>query len=213
MRIGITQRVEVVKDYGEKRDCLDQNWTKLLTNSGLDFAVIPNSLIDIVSWLEINKIQGIVLTGGNDLASLMGAKNFDQQRDELEKEILNWGSKNNIPILGVCRGMQLINKFLLGDIRKVKGHVTKRHKIKLLNSEIIPKSYYFVNSYHNWGMNKEDISEKLEIAAIAEDNTIEAFVHKDLPWVGVMWHPEREDIKLQGTNIDLMKNVFLKNKT
>ena len=50
-----------------------------------------------------------------------GAKNFDQQRDELEKEILNWGSKNNIPILGVCRGMQLINKFLLGDIRKVKG--------------------------------------------------------------------------------------------
>ena len=212
MKIGLTQRVEIIEDYGEKRDCLDQNWTKLLTNSDLDFAVIPNSLPDVVNWLENNKIEGIILTGGNDLAFLTDAKNCDQQRDELEKKILYWASKKNVPILGVCRGMQLINKFLLGNIRKVKGHVAKMHKIKVLNSEIIPKSYNFVNSFHNWGMNEEDIPEKLEIAAIAKDNTVEAFVHKDLPWVGVMWHPERENIKLQGTNIDLMKKVFSRNK-
>ena len=55
MRIGITQELRLLKIMA-KKGCLDQNWTKLLTNLGL-ICVIPNSLIDIVSWLEINKIR------------------------------------------------------------------------------------------------------------------------------------------------------------
>ena len=57
MSIAITQRVETFEAYGEKRDCLDQEWTHLIDAAGLDLLIIPNTLNSIEHWLENKNIN------------------------------------------------------------------------------------------------------------------------------------------------------------
>ena len=135
MTIGITQRVELCKDYHEIRDCLDQEWTNLLCKANIDFILVPNSLDDIDSWLEKKNLEGFILTGGNDLSHLPDAKNPAPSRDETEKKILKWSVKNKTKVLGVCRGMQLINCFFSGSLCKVNGHAGFNHSIDILNDK------------------------------------------------------------------------------
>ena len=208
MTIGITQRVELYKDYHEIRDCLDQEWTNLLCKANIDFILVPNSLDDVDSWLEKKNLKGFILTGGNDLSHLSDAKNAAPSRDETEKKILKWSVKNKTRVLGVCRGMQLINCFFSGSLRKVNGHAGSNHSIDILNDKYNFNSQSIVNSYHNWGISKTDLSPNLLPLAIADDGTIEALEHKQLPWVGIMWHPERE-VTMDYSNIQLIKTLFL----
>tara|TARA_B110000977_G_scaffold178915_1_gene237019 strand:+ start:3076 stop:3705 length:630 start_codon:yes stop_codon:yes gene_type:complete len=208
MTIGITQRVELCKDYHEIRDCLDQEWTNLLCKANIDFILVPNSLDDIDSWLEKKNLEGFILTGGNDLSHLPDAKNPAPSRDETEKKILKWSVKNKTKVLGVCRGMQLINCFFSGSLCKVNGHAGFNHSIDILNDKYNFNSQSIVNSYHNWGISKTDLSPNLLPLAIAGDGTIEALEHKQLPWVGIMWHPERE-VTNDYNNIQLIKTLFL----
>ena len=131
MRIGITQRVEFFRAYQEKRDCLDQRWITLIAKAGLDIIIIPNALPNIDKWLEDKNIEGLILTGGNDLSELENAQNFDLDRDKTERKILQWASKNRIPTLGVCRGMQMMNFFLKGKLSKIENHAGINHAIKI----------------------------------------------------------------------------------
>lgn len=208
MSIAITQRVETFEAYGEKRDCLDQEWTHLIDAAGLDLLIIPNTLNSIEHWLENKNIEGMILTGGNDLSHLPDAKNSDINRDKTEKEILHWVSKRKIPLLGVCRGMQFMNCFLSGSLSKVKNHSGNSHSIEIFNNKILPIKSLFVNSYHNWAIKRKDLSPSLKAVAIAEDGTIEAVEHHDLPWLGIMWHPERENISQNSNNVKLIKRFF-----
>ena len=57
MRVAITQRVEVVASYGERRDCLDQAWTSLLAQAGCDLLPVPNNLPSVRQWLKKQKIE------------------------------------------------------------------------------------------------------------------------------------------------------------
>lgn len=207
MNIGITQRVEFYEDYHETRDCLDQEWTNLLCKANIDFTLVPNSLDDIDGWLEKKNLEGFILTGGNDLSHLPDAKNFSACRDETEKKILKWSEKNNIKVFGVCRGMQLINCFFSGSLSKVNGHAGLNHSIDILSEKFNFNSESIVNSYHNWGITKTDLSPNLLSLAVADDGTIEALEHKQLPWVGIMWHPER-GASTAYNNVQLIKSFF-----
>ena len=82
------------------------------------------------------------------------------------------------------------------------------HSIDILNDKYNFNSQSIVNSYHNWGISKSDLSPNLLPLAIADDGTIEALEHKQLPWVGIMWHPERE-VTMDYSNIQLIKTLFL----
>ena len=208
MSIAITQRVETFEAYGEKRDCLDQEWTHLIDAACLDLLIIPNTLNSIEHWLENKNIEGMISTGRNDLSHLPDAKNSDINRDKTEKEILHWVSKRKIPLLGVCRGMQFMNCFLSGSLSKVKNHSGNSHSIEIFNNKILPIKSLFVNSYHNWAIKRKDLSPSLKAVAIAEDGTIEAVEHHDLPWLGIMWHPERENISQNSNNVKLIKRFF-----
>ena len=159
-------------------------------------------------YLENKNIEGMILTGGNDLSHLPDAKNSDINRDKTEKEILHWVSKRKIPLLGVCRGMQFMNCFLSGSLSKVKNHSGNSHSIEIFNNKILPIKSLFVNSYHNWAIKRKDLSPSLKAVAIAEDGTIEAVEHHDLPWLGIMWHPERENISQNSNNVKLIKRFF-----
>ena len=63
-RIGVTQRVELIASYGERRDCLDQQWTVLLESIGFAVTPIPNGLADVIAWVEAWELDGLLLSGG-----------------------------------------------------------------------------------------------------------------------------------------------------
>ncbi len=190
-RIGITLRIEHIKKYGEKRDAISHDWIKFLELSNILPIFIPNRLKNTTNFLEKMELDGFILSGGDN-------KGDDIERDNTEKEIIELAIKKKIPMLGVCRGMQIINDFFNGNITKTNNskHVSKHHKISLIDHDfqkLFHTDHIDVNSFHNNVIKKESIGNDLQIFAISEDdNTVEGFYHKNLPIIGVMWHPERE---------------------
>lgn len=192
MRIAVTQRVEVVKTYGERRDCLDQQWGAFLEGLGLTPVAVPNGLSQPAIWMDALGIEGLLLTGGNDLSILPGAGNPAPERDQTEAALLDAAKERNLPVLGVCRGMQMINHWLGGQLVPVEGHTAVRHGLKLLSGAVDFIDFRDVNSFHDWGMQADSLASGLTARCEAPDGTVEAYTHDTLPWAGIMWHPERE---------------------
>jgi N5-(cytidine 5'-diphosphoramidyl)-L-glutamine hydrolase len=203
-KIGITTRIVNAQGYEEKRDALSQDWVKFLEIENIIPILIPNNLSDISSYLEEMNIDGVILSGGDNIGD-------NKDRDDTEKQIIQFGIEWKLPIFGVCRGMQVLNKFFKGKIRSAPNdeHVGKNHEIFISDEKIsdcLKQNKIIVNSYHRNIINFKDIGESLISFAIhKKDNTIEGFIHKELPIIGVMWHPEREQ------NNTLLKK-FLLNK-
>ena len=191
-RIGITLRIEHIKKYDEKRDAISHDWTKFLEISNALPIFIPNTLGNTKYFLEKMKLDGLVLSGGDN-------KGDDIERDNTEKEIIELAIRNKIPMLGVCRGMQVINDFFGGNLLVTNDskHVVKHHTIQLTDTSVqkfFQSERIEVNSFHNNIIKKESVGNDLQVFAVSEnDDTVEGFYHKNLPIIGVMWHPEREE--------------------
>ncbi len=206
IKIGISLRVVEEKNYTEKRDALSQNWTTFLEEINILPVFIPNTLSNLRSFLENMEICGIILSGGDNIGD-------HPERDKTEKEIIAFGIENEIPIFGVCRGMQVVNKYFGGKIIQKVGsdHVGKSHKITFTNevfSSLLQASSIEVNSYHHNVITNEGLGTDLEPFAISSDDTIEGFYHKLLPIEGVMWHPERD----QNSYNKIILNKFFQDK-
>lgn len=190
IKIGISSRVVEEKDYTEKRDAISQDWTTFLDGMDILPVFIPNTLSNLSSFLENMKLDGIILSGGDNIGD-------HPERDKTEKEIISFGIKNEIPIFGVCRGMQVVNKYFGGKIVRIVNseHVGKPHKITFTNkvfSPVLQTSSVEVNSYHHNVITNEGLGTDLVPFALSADDTIEGFYHRLLPIEGVMWHPERD---------------------
>ena len=190
-RIGISLRVENIQNHGEKRDAISQDWITLFEKLDIFPILIPNNLSNVKSFLTEMKVDGVVLSGGDNMGD-------DPERDRTEKEIIDFAINSHTPILGVCRGMQVLNHHFGGSIIKNSGfnHVGNPHKIELKNSifsKLLRSDSLQVNSFHNNVINLETLGKNLEIFAMSNnDKTIEGYFHKTLPIIGVMWHPERD---------------------
>lgn len=210
IRIAITQRVEQVAGYCERRDCLDQAWTTLFECLGMDLIPVPNTLQRPADWLSRQGIEGVLLSGGNDLAHLAGAQRSAPERDKTEFEVLNWARINTLPVLGVCRGMQMLNHYLGGDLLPISGHAGCTHSVRKFDSArcSVFDEYQSVNSFHNWGIEPQSLAADCTAEVVAHDGTVEAFSHKVLPWIGIMWHPERasENARLDA---QLIRQLYL----
>lgn len=193
-----TQRVEIIENYQERRDCADQRIADFIRLCGFLPIPIPNrsSMAEDI-FINIHP-SGIVLTGGNSLVAYGGNA---PERDAMDKELIELAVKNGIPLYGFCRGMQSIMDYFGNELIEVKGHVAVRH---LINEEC---EKYEVNSYHNQACIKMKANCGLSIIARAEDGVIEAVCHKNLPIVGTMWHPEREKCFLQ-QDVNRVKKLF-----
>ena len=179
--IAVTSRVEYVEKYGERRDCLDQQWSKFLHYLDAVVLPIPNHVQTCLQLLDKCPISGILLTGGNDLYAYGGNA---LERDETESALIEYAINTNTPLLGVCRGMQMLCVYWEGKLKKISGHIGQRH---LICGEHENRQ---VNSYHSYAI--DILPDCFNVRAISEDGVIEQIEHKQYPIYGIMHHPERD---------------------
>lgn len=169
----------------------------------------------------VRQCQALVFTGGEDVHPCRYGRldylpycipeDFDEQRDDFEWALLQYALENPLPILGICRGLQLINVFyggsLIPDIpawgkfNHAKGPdgLPRNHQIlvdpnaKLF--QLVRSAKGTVNSLHHQSADK--IGDGLVASAISPDGIVEAIERKeggDGPFlILVQWHPERMD--------------------
>jgi putative glutamine amidotransferase len=190
-KILITQRLQNNETYEECREALDVSWAKLFKEIDLLPIVLPYEY-DYKKYFDEFEIDGVLLTGGNDLYSLNNNE-LSKKRDYFEKDLISYAIENSVPIFGVCRGMQIIAEYFGSSFVKVDGQVNVRH-----NLHVEKKSKYFthlqklksVNSFHNYAV--KNLSNELIVSVTSEDKIIKAIEHKTYKIFAQMWHSERE---------------------
>ena len=178
----------------------------------------------------LNLADGIVLTGGedinplqyNDSSNLALCGPIDYYRDTLERNLFDFALRNKIPLVGICRGMQMINVALDGTLygdlpTDIGTNVIHRHNGEVMhdiyissnstyyNNLIFPLNIdtFSVNSWHHQGL--KNVSPYLKIIANSYDGLPEAVavdtsVHPFM--IAVQFHPER-----LGTNNSIHKQM------
>lgn len=188
-RVALTQRLVRDPRSGELRSALDVRFAELLGELGLLPVPLP-PLPDPAPWLDALGIDGLLLSGGNDLAHLSDDP-LCARREALERRALRAAFERDLPILGVCRGLQQLVSLDGGRLGSVRGHAGRPHDVTIRASRFLPDAVAAVNSYHDFGV--VETGTALGPVAWAPDGTIEAVEHPELPILGVMWHPERAE--------------------
>lgn len=156
-----------------------------------------------------DNVAGVVIGGGDDVDprhyGLIGdaGSNYDAQRDELEMKIFKIAYASGLPMLGICRGSQLMNISLGGnlhqDLRPLRQHTPNKNTIFRIKEavleprsklrQIIGCSPLKINSLHNQAI--KEIAEPFRLAANDRDGFIQAIENPQHEFmIGVQWHPE-----------------------
>lgn len=173
---------------------------------------------------EFDRCQGLILSGGVDthptfygsdvLDYPLAPEQFDEGRDQFELDLFRQAMERKIPVLAICRGMQLANIALGGDViqdLQTGGKSNHRkneksdgvHPISIAGNSLlysITKTVTgLVNSAHHQGLG--NISSHFVVSAVSLDGVVEAIEWKDPSgkgfFLGVQWHPERLDQMFQ----------------
>ena len=184
-------RVDTPKEYDEPRDCLAQDWGHFMKYAlpETQWVPVPNIGGDVEAFIKEWNLEGIILSGGNDIGS-------QPQRDETEKRIISYCLKNTLPLFGVCRGLQMLQHYSGGPLKNCDKniHVAKAHPVSITGSFAKQwgiETEILVNSYHNYGILKGDLCAQLIPFAFSQDGCVEGVSIKDAKALAVMWHPER----------------------
>ncbi len=174
--------------------------------------------LSITNFDDIKKCDGIVLSGGVDthpkfyqnkrLNYPIAPDKFNVARDKFELNIFEYAQEKNIPVLGVCRGMQLVNVALGGDLiqdiqesgkldHRRHGNIDGIHKIDVVKDSLLFKitgsDKGIINSAHHQALGR--IANDLKVNAFSPDGIAEGIEWKNKkgkPFlICVQWHPER----------------------
>lgn len=213
--IGITsayEREEALLNY--HRTTLSIDYTKSIIQSGGVPLILPVTNNKEIITRQLSLLDGLLLSGGADINPFLYGQDFKRnigivspERDEYEMIILEEFLKTKKPILGICRGHQLLNVYFKGtlfqDIKYYKESVLNHrqerypdlatHQINIIDKENILFELYgekiMVNSFHHQIIDK--LGEGLSVIARANDNVIEAIQMKSHKFLyGIQWHPE-----------------------
>jgi len=170
--------------------------------------------------MVFKQCHGLLLTGGDDIYpgnygreyDTVRSGPFNRKRDTLELRLIELALKRKMPVLGICRGHQLLNVSLGGslyvdiptDISSITMHQCDDWENCYHNVLVFPNSLLgnisgvekgVVNSNHHQAVDR--LAEGLRVLAISEDGLIESIAWSDSlrkPFLlGVQWHPERMD--------------------
>jgi putative glutamine amidotransferase len=170
--------------------------------------------VEVIPWdgdpaMDVARFDGLVLCGGDDVdARRFGEENHpsvklvDPRRDAYELALVREAASRGVPLLGVCRGAQVMNVALGGTlvqhVPEVEGAFEHgggaRHEVRLQDGtrlrSLAGRDRAGVNSFHHQAVGR--LAPGLRAAAHSGDGVVEA-VEGDGPFlVGIQWHPERE---------------------
>lgn len=176
--------------------------------------IIP--IVDNVSLLcgILSRLDGILMTGGGDIdpsfynqLPIQQMGEVDSVRDAYDLALIRIAAERNLPILGICRGEQLINVAFGGTLyqdlpsqhpsdiqhRQTEGRDVETHVVSILKKsrlyDILKVDTLFVNSFHHQAIRK--VAADFYSVAWTRDNIVEAIessVYKNI--IAVQWHPE-----------------------
>ena len=159
--------------------------------------------------------DGLLLPGGGDLEPWRygqentASRNLEPDRDREELELLDAFLARRKPILGICRGLQVINVYFGGtliqditDHNQVHGE-DRFHRVRTYSARLEACCGSCVNSAHHQAV--DQLGSGLEAVQWASDGVVEAVCHRALPVWGVQWHPER----MEGQTSTALFRMFL----
>lgn len=210
--------IGVIPLYDDERDSIWMvpGYLEGLREAGAIPLILPLNL-DKEEFNDIKeKFSGFLLTGGHDVSpELYGEQKEDvcgrcsPERDRLESMVFLYALHKDIPVLGICRGIQLINALMGGTLyqdlpSRFQGKVNIEHHMAapynrhvhhldiLRNTPlygVLKKEDIGVNSYHHQGI--RDVGQGLEVMAYSEDGLAEAVYVPNRRFIwGIQWHPE-----------------------
>lgn len=206
--IGIVGRSDISSEDYNIICCFESVRRSIIKKGGIPFLILPNQDIDY----EISKpkdIDRLTLNQKDDLKRIVDLCDGivmpgTYKLFEYDKFIYEYALTKDIPILGICGGMQLMGlvdndrepkEILLKnntDIKHFQKGIKYVHDINIVDhtllSKILNKKEIKINSRHNYYIDKVN---KLKICAYSEDGLIEAVEIQDKKFVlGIQWHPE-----------------------
>ncbi|WP_062106408.1 gamma-glutamyl-gamma-aminobutyrate hydrolase family protein [Bacillus niameyensis] len=222
--IGITSHIEQESKY-----VLNRAYVNAIVRAGGIPLIVPASIEDDVSKL-VQKLDGLLLSGGGDIDPTLfgeephpGLGEISPLRDSVEMVLIHEMLAVNKPILGICRGIQILNIAMGGNM--YQDIYTQQDEVLLQHSQIATKSHrsHFVqvendtilhsiaqaerikvNSFHHQAV--KDVPKPLIVSGVASDGIIEAIESKIHHFVvGVQWHPEELVESEDGVSIRLFK--------
>ncbi|MHB2050085.1 type 1 glutamine amidotransferase [Pseudomonas hunanensis] len=188
--VGLTMLRQFNAERQEWRDALDQRWVEFLGQCGLTPLYLPNDPRVSMALVQSLRPQGLLLTGGGSCQALSGTADT---RDVTERVLLDLAENLRLPVLGVCRGMQVMLTRAGGTLERLAGHVGE-HMINMQEQR------RRVNSYHEYGF--REAPDGYRVLALADDGVIEAVYDDHRRHTGIMWHPER---KLPADPLDIQR--------
>jgi putative glutamine amidotransferase len=228
--IGITTRIsrsEEIKNHKENHleginlIEVSSDYPNVISDSGGIPLLIPvlETYDERTIHNIIQSIDGLLLTGGEDIDPRLylledidikehELMKRDLERDSFEMALLKEAFKLQMPILGICRGHQLINVCFGGslyqdierDLKSKINHLASLndktrliHDVTLKNDSVLNEIFHTtklrVNSFHHQSINK--LAKNFESIAISDDQVIEGVIYKGSQWIlGIQWHPE-----------------------
>jgi len=197
-------------------DALNHSYVALCERLAIIPVLIPNALADPVTLCLELGISGVILTGGNDVQlpdETLGPATAAPRRDGQERQVLDFALAADLPVLGICRGLQFLNVYFGGGLsygpRTPNGgllpHVATQHRVELTTAAIrqrLGASFMVVNSYHNDYVLSDQLAPPLSAFAVcAADGVVEGVNHRTKQVLGLQWHPERAGSDIERDNL------------
>jgi putative glutamine amidotransferase len=184
-------------------------WAWWATRWQLKRAGVVARRLHAASGFPGDDIAGYVIGGGNDIdpaiygGDVSNSRSVDPSRDAYELRVLEIAEQRGVPVMGICRGAQLINVHrggtLVSDLRKVRVHTSNRgtllpRKVVSISpgstlAGLIGSETSRVNSLHHQAVGRT--GDGCVVSAVDRDDIVQAIESVDGPLrVGVQWHPE-----------------------
>ncbi len=226
-RVLFSSRSLPAAQYGDTYDALSRDWANWCLASGVTPFMVPNRAELASTILTAAYPDLLILTGGNNIdphryqqGECEAVADVSEDRDATEFALITLAIEKRIPVLGICRGMQFINVFFGGTLRRhgaeepeVALHAGTTHEVELrLPSTFnqFPESQLVVNSYHRQTIGAAQLAAPLRPLAVAPDGVVEALHHHSAQIFGIQWHPER---KSPSSEFDsFLLNMILENR-